>query len=250
MRPTLSLLAGAVFFVAVVACSSQPPAAPKPDGRTRHPVNSPESIAAYAARNTAAANNRTKAAPDHPAATTTQTGSAAHSHKQQSLPGTGDTGAATDNENHGAEPVMARQATITLPAYEMLEVRPRSLVFSIPCALGTAICQPSPRLTTLLMRAAPRSTRIEIRGRTDADRPNPAEQGLALRRAQGFKRHLVRQGIDASRLYTSALAAGGHIADNSDADGRARNRRVEIEIMDLDPHPYHSMPTGDDHEPD
>lgn len=250
MRPILTFLPGAFFVVAVVACSSQPSSAPKPDGRNRQPVNTPDSIAAYAERNTAAASNRPRAAPAHQGAPTTQTGSAAHSNGQQRLLDTCDTVAATDAESNGAKPFIARQATITLPAHEMLEVRPRSLVISIPCMFGTANCQPAPRLTRLLMRAAPRSTRIEIRGRTDAVRPNPADQGLALRRAEEFKRHLIRQGIDASLLYTTALAAGGHIADNSDADGRARNRRVEIEIMDLDPHPYHSMPTGDDHEPD
>jgi outer membrane protein OmpA-like peptidoglycan-associated protein len=250
MLATKRLLSCAALLAAAVGCSSQPPSAPKPDGRTRQAVNTSERIAAYAERNKPTADHRAKAAPARNGAVVTQIGDAADCVNQQRQLDTGGTVAAPDPKNHSAGSLMSRQVAVAFTAHEMLEIRPRSLVFSVPCSFGTSSCQPSSHLAALLLRAALRSTRIEIRGRTDADRPNPADQALAQRRAQAIKRYLSQHGIDAARLATSALASGGHIADNSDAEGRASNRRVEIEVMDLDPHAYSSISTGDDHEPD
>lgn len=53
---------------------------------------------------------------------------------------------------------------------------------------------------------------------------------LSKNRADGFKNVLVTYGIDASRLTTEGKGFWKPIADNSTEDGRAKNRRIEIEL--------------------
>jgi len=55
--------------------------------------------------------------------------------------------------------------------------------------------------------------------------------GLAAQRALTVLRALQRQGIAANRLYIRAFAAERPIADNSTAEGRQKNRRVEISFI-------------------
>ena len=59
---------------------------------------------------------------------------------------------------------------------------------------------------------------------------------LSQARAESVRNYLVQAGIDASHV-TSATGYGKHqpVADNGTAQGRARNRRVEIVIDDKDP---------------
>jgi len=40
----------------------------------------------------------------------------------------------------------------------------------------------------------------------------------------------VQAGVDPARIRTTYQPIGDHVADNVSADGRALNRRVEIEI--------------------
>jgi outer membrane protein OmpA-like peptidoglycan-associated protein len=136
---------------------------------------------------------------------------------------------------------------------ERIELRPRSVVFHITFGLGTADFKPTQFLRRTLLKVTADSPRIEVRGRTDADKAGRADALLALQRAQSARQFLIRQGIDPARIHTSALAAGGRVADNDSEAGRAQNRRVEIEAMDVDPQTYAlspHLPTGAEHEPD
>ncbi|CAM4137692.1 outer membrane protein OmpA [Kerstersia similis] len=54
---------------------------------------------------------------------------------------------------------------------------------------------------------------------------------LSERRAQTVKNYLVEQGIDPNRIYTEGKGKADPIANNRTAEGRAKNRRVEIEIV-------------------
>ena len=249
MRRLFKLLpCAALATAATVACTARPPSALMPDGRTRQSINTPERIAAYTADNKPATVNRPLPA-DHSAQAAPPRQLAQHG-KQRGQQDSTDTSAVHLVDATDAGLPRPRLANVAMALNELLELRPRSLVFSIPCAFGTADCPPSAHLSTMLLSAAAQSPRIEIRGRTDAALPNQADQYLAQRRAQKFKESLVQQGVGKLKLHTSALAAGGHVADNSTAAGRAKNRRVEIEIMDLDPELYGSIPTGEHNEPD
>jgi outer membrane protein OmpA-like peptidoglycan-associated protein len=72
---------------------------------------------------------------------------------------------------------------------------------------------------------------VEISGHTDNIGSASANQALALRRAQSVKNWLVRQGISSRRLRTVGKGAAEPVAENTTAEGRAENRRIEFYVQ-------------------
>jgi OOP family OmpA-OmpF porin len=68
-------------------------------------------------------------------------------------------------------------------------------------------------------------------GHTDWIGTEQYNQGLSERRAAAVKAYLVSKGIEANRVYTEGKGEKQPIADNRTAEGRAKNRRVEIEVV-------------------
>lgn len=54
---------------------------------------------------------------------------------------------------------------------------------------------------------------------------------LSQRRAAAVKAYLVSKGIDPNRVTTEGKGKSNPVADNKTAAGRAKNRRVEVEII-------------------
>ena len=71
---------------------------------------------------------------------------------------------------------------------------------------------------------------IRVTGHTDNVGGEAANQKLSLRRANAVKQYLAKHGIDPAKIKTSGQGKTKPIADNKSAQGRARNRRVQIEI--------------------
>ena len=59
----------------------------------------------------------------------------------------------------------------------------------------------------------------------------PDTLGLTRRRLDAVRAYLKSRGIDARSIYTEPKAATQPVADNRSAEGRAKNRRVEIEVV-------------------
>jgi len=72
------------------------------------------------------------------------------------------------------------------------------------------------------------STRVEVAGHTDATGPDDYNQGLSERRARSVVNYLVDQGVSADRLTPTGSGESQPVADNGTRDGRAQNRRVEL----------------------
>ena len=68
-------------------------------------------------------------------------------------------------------------------------------------------------------------------GHTDSIGSVAYNQKLSERRAAAVKTYLVTKGIDPNRIYTEGKGKSQPVADNKTAAGRAKNRRVEIEIV-------------------
>lgn len=68
-------------------------------------------------------------------------------------------------------------------------------------------------------------------GHTDSIGTEQYNQGLSERRAASVKNYLVSKGIAADRIYTEGKGESQPIASNATREGRAQNRRVEIEIV-------------------
>jgi OOP family OmpA-OmpF porin len=68
-------------------------------------------------------------------------------------------------------------------------------------------------------------------GHTDNIGSKEYNQKLSVRRAEAVKAYLVSKGIEPNRIYTEGKGLTQPIADNRTAAGRAKNRRVEIEVV-------------------
>lgn len=75
------------------------------------------------------------------------------------------------------------------------------------------------------------SARVRISGHTDNLGSRAANVALSQSRADAVRRYLESAGIDASRLTVQGLGPDRPVADNSSADGRARNRRIEFTVL-------------------
>jgi OOP family OmpA-OmpF porin len=67
-------------------------------------------------------------------------------------------------------------------------------------------------------------------GHTDSKGSASFNEKLSVRRAAAVKAYLVSKGVDAQRIHTEGKGASQPVADNKTAAGRAKNRRVELEI--------------------
>lgn len=76
------------------------------------------------------------------------------------------------------------------------------------------------------------STRIEVAGHTDSVGTEEYNQGLSERRARSVADYLASNGIDQSLLNVAGYGETRPVADNSSADGRAQNRRVELNVLE------------------
>ncbi|MPM89048.1 hypothetical protein SDC9_136156 [bioreactor metagenome] len=68
-------------------------------------------------------------------------------------------------------------------------------------------------------------------GHTDSIGSDAYNQKLSVRRAEAVKAYLVSKGIEKNRVYTEGKGEKQPVADNKTAAGRAKNRRVEIEVV-------------------
>ena len=68
-------------------------------------------------------------------------------------------------------------------------------------------------------------------GHTDSIGTDAYNQKLSVRRAEAVKAYLVSKGIEKNRVYTEGKGKKQPVADNKTAEGRAKNRRVEIEVV-------------------
>ena len=68
-------------------------------------------------------------------------------------------------------------------------------------------------------------------GHTDSIGTDAYNQKLSERRANAVKEYLVSKGVDPKKIYTEGKGKRQPVADNRTKEGRAKNRRVEIEVV-------------------
>ena len=68
-------------------------------------------------------------------------------------------------------------------------------------------------------------------GHTDNIGSDAYNKGLSLRRANAVRDYLVDHGVSASRIRTEGLGEAQPVASNATDDGRAQNRRVELNVQ-------------------
>ncbi|HEY1128292.1 MAG TPA: OmpA family protein [Roseateles sp.] len=68
-------------------------------------------------------------------------------------------------------------------------------------------------------------------GHTDSIGSDAYNQKLSIRRSEAVKAYLVSKGVEPNRVYTEGKGEKQPVADNKTAEGRAKNRRTEIEVV-------------------
>ncbi len=90
---------------------------------------------------------------------------------------------------------------------------------------------------------------IYLRGHTDSGGSDEANMRASLARAEAVRDWLVENGVAEDRIRTIAFGEQNPIAPNArpdgtpDEDGRAANRRVEIEVLTREPPTIEDEPT-------
>ena len=74
---------------------------------------------------------------------------------------------------------------------------------------------------------------VEIEGHTDNVGNAKKNETLSKQRADAVMKHLVQRGVDKNHLKAVGYGLTRPIADNSTAEGRAKNRRVELVIREI-----------------
>jgi OOP family OmpA-OmpF porin len=81
-----------------------------------------------------------------------------------------------------------------------------------------------------ILTASHPSARVRVEGHADATGPEAYNQGLSERRANSVRSYLASRGVDASRLTPLGFGESRPIASNDTREGRALNRRVELQV--------------------
>jgi outer membrane protein OmpA-like peptidoglycan-associated protein len=99
-------------------------------------------------------------------------------------------------------------------------------------ASGSASLAPSALASLRAMfKSIGAKKKLRIEAHTDDQGSDAANLALSQRRADAVKKALVGSGIAASRISAVGRGEAAPVADNASADGRARNRRVEITVQ-------------------
>jgi OmpA-OmpF porin, OOP family len=72
---------------------------------------------------------------------------------------------------------------------------------------------------------------VTVTGHTDATGSDAYNQVLSERRATAVKAYLVAKGVDSKKIIAKGVGEKQPVADNSTEEGRAKNRRVTIEVV-------------------
>lgn len=83
--------------------------------------------------------------------------------------------------------------------------------------------------------ANPQLGRIEVAGHTDSDGSDQYNLELSQRRVESVRNYLIGKGVDGARLVAKGYGESAPIASNKSKDGKAKNRRVEFNILGEEP---------------
>jgi OOP family OmpA-OmpF porin len=83
-----------------------------------------------------------------------------------------------------------------------------------------------------IIKAHPELVKIRIEGHTDNVGGARSNLDLSRRRAAAVRAYLITRGVEAERLIAEGYGDQNPIADNTNEEGRARNRRVAFTILD------------------
>lgn len=136
-----------------------------------------------------------------------------------------------------APPVTTPAATTTAPAAAAAPaIKSEKVTFAADALFDfdKAVLKPEGKAKIDDLASKLQSIDVEViiaNGHTDSVGTDAYNQKLSERRANAVKAYMVSKGIDAKRIFTEGKGEKQPVADNKTAAGRAKNRRVEIEVV-------------------
>lgn len=128
-----------------------------------------------------------------------------------------------------------RPRVVELSEREQVELHRHSIIFRVSERTGRSEFRPSKPLQSHLKQIMSRGPCLHVRGYTDGDKDLWIERETAKQRAYKARAYLIAQGYDPSHIEITIVPVGQHVADNATKKGRAKNRRVEIEVTEQNP---------------
>jgi outer membrane protein OmpA-like peptidoglycan-associated protein len=116
-------------------------------------------------------------------------------------------------------------------------IMPGNITFSTDSTnIAPSFYQPLNSLATSLKEFS--QNQIEIVGYTDSTGTRQHNVDLSRRRAQSVATYLTSQGVSSSNLSSRGGGPDNPIASNANVNGRAQNRRVEVNLKEIPGHQY------------
>jgi OmpA-OmpF porin, OOP family len=103
--------------------------------------------------------------------------------------------------------------------------------YHIEFETGSAVIRPAscPMLDEIFQSAVvAEGLKLGVYGHTDNSGSDDVNVPLSEKRAAAVKDYLLGKGLTQDRIETKGYGSSKPVADNATADGRGRNRRVEI----------------------
>ncbi len=139
----------------------------------------------------------------------------------------------------------AAQAAADLARFATVKQEPRGMVITLSGSVlfTSAKWDLSPgaelklnEVANALVKEDPVSKMV-VEGHTDSQGGSAYNQDLSQHRAQAVRDYLVTRGIASDRITAQGFGSTHSVGDNSTAEGRANNRRVEIVVQPATPAP-------------
>ena len=86
-------------------------------------------------------------------------------------------------------------------------------------------------LDDVALRVSKSGEKVTLTGNTDNIGGDEANIALGQKRAEVIKAYLLKKGVDAKSVVASSQGEKNPIASNDNEEGRAKNRRTELEII-------------------
>lgn len=125
-----------------------------------------------------------------------------------------------------------RPRVIELSEREQVELHRHSVIFRVTERTGRSEFLPSKHLESHLKQVMRRRPCLQVRGYTDGEQDRWIEHETAKQRAYKARAYLIAQGYAPNHIEITIVPIGQHVADNATKKGRAKNRRVEIEVKE------------------